>query len=86
MQSHSNNRQAHKGTINHNNVNFFNIKKKSFQFYLAEAKRKYYQMERMEGVLSIDSLPYTSQHIWKLYNGLDIIWQWHITCKEKVPN
>ena len=73
MQSHSNNQQAHKGTINHNNVNFFNITKKSFQFYLVEAKRKYYHMERMEGVISIDSLPYTSQHIWKLYNGLDII-------------
>ena len=63
MQSHSNNQQAHKGTINHNNVNFFNITKKSFQFYLVEAKHKYYHMERMEGVLSIDSLTYTSQHI-----------------------
>ena len=30
MQSHSNNRQAHKGNINHNNVNFFNITKKEF--------------------------------------------------------
>ena len=45
MQSHSNNRQAHKGNINHNNVNFFNITKKSFQFYLGEAKHKYCQMD-----------------------------------------
>ena len=30
MQSHSNNQQAHKGNINHSNVNFFNIYKTEF--------------------------------------------------------